>query len=72
MSALSVKEVTKLKSRLRKAVKDRPALFDSCWRDVLQFARQSDIHDYSHLKDLYNNIVSYKVNNPKSKFYIYG
>jgi len=65
-------EVTKLKPRLRKAVGDRPALFEACWKDVLMFARQGDIVDYMHLKDLYNSIASQKVNNSRSKFYMYG
>ena len=63
-------EVTKLKPRLKKAVGDRPALFEACWKDVLMFARQGDITDYMHLKDLYNSIASQKVNNSRSKFYI--
>ena len=69
---LSRADVTALKSKLRKAVGDRPSLFDACWKDVLMFANQGDIVDYSHLKDLYNSIASHKVNNPRSKFYIYG
>lgn len=69
---LKVKDITKMKDRLRKAVKDKPALFESCWRNVLKFARQGDISNYYHLKVLYNSIASYKVNNPRSKFYMYG
>lgn len=72
MGHLSVREVSALKSRLRKAVRDRPALFDACWRQILVFAKQGDIVDYMHLKDLYNSIASYKVNNSRSKFYLHG
>jgi len=71
-SNLSKSEVTALKSKLRKAVGDKPALFESCWREVMKFANQGDIVDYQHLKDLYNSIASYKVNNSRSKFYMYG
>ena len=69
---LTPKEVTALKSRLRKDVDDRPVLFDACWKEVMRFANQGDIVDYEHLKELYNSIASEKVNNPRSKFYIYG
>jgi len=69
---LSKSEVSRLKSKLRKAVGDSPALFDSCWREVMKFANQGDIYSYQHLKDLYNQVASYKVNNPRSKFYMYG
>ena len=69
---LTKKQVTALKSRLKKDVKDRPVLFNACWREVMKFANQGDIVDYHHLKDLYNSIASYKVNNPRSKFYMYG
>ena len=69
---LTAKEVTKLKGKLRKAVGDRPALFNACWREVMKFANQGDIMDYQHLKTIYNTIASYKVNNPRSKFYMYG
>jgi hypothetical protein len=69
---LSRVEVSKLKTRLKKSVNDSPALFEACWREVLKFANQGDISDYQHLKDLYNSIASYKVNNQRSKFYMYG
>jgi hypothetical protein len=69
---LTAKEVTKMKSRLRKAMNDSPSLFNACWREVMKFARQGDIMDYQHLKTTYNTIASYKVNNPRSKFYLYG
>lgn len=69
---LSSQEVTALKGRLRKDIGDRPALFDACWREIMKFANQGDVVDYQHLKDLYDSIASEKVNNPRSKFYIYG
>lgn len=69
---LSRAEVTALKSQLREEMGDRPALFEACWKEIMKFANQGDIYDYQHLKDLYNQISSYKVNNPRSKFYIYG
>ena len=70
--SLSVRQVTAFKKKLRKQVNDNGNLFDACWREVLKYARQADIHDYSQLYNLYNNIASQKVNNPRSKFYIYG
>ena len=69
---LSPKEVTALKKQLKQDVRDSDALFEACWREVMIFAKQSDIYDNNHLKELYNSIVSQKVNNPRSRFYIYG
>jgi uncharacterized protein YfkK (UPF0435 family) len=69
---LSPKEVTALKKRLKQDVRDSDALFEACWREVMVFAKESDIYDYNHLKELYNSVASQKVNNPRSRFYIYG
>ena len=72
-SYLSAKEMTKMKHRLRMDfADDSDTLFNSAWRELLNLARNQEILDYDHLKSLYESIVSYKVNNPRSKVYIYG
>ena len=48
---------------------DSDALFNAVWREVRSFARHSDIAD---LDGLYDTIVSNKVNNPRSRFYMFG
>ena len=48
---------------------DSESLFNAAWRKILYFNRHSEIDD---LQGLYDSIVSEMVNNPKSKFYIYG
>lgn len=48
---------------------DREELFEAAWRKILWFNRNSGIDD---LFGLYDQIVSDMVNNPKSRFYIYG
>ena len=49
--------------------KDSESLFNAAWSDILYFSRNSEIDD---LQGLYDSIVSEKVNNPRSKFFIYG
>ena len=48
---------------------DSESLFNAAWRVILNFEKCSQIDD---LQGLYDTIVSEKVNDPKSKFYIYG
>ena len=48
---------------------DSESLFNAAWRVILNFEKGSEIDD---LQGLYDTIVSEKVNDPKSKFYIYG
>ena len=71
---LTKKEITKMKPNLRQDFPDdSTALFNSAWSDILANIRAgNEVLDYEHLKAMYDNSVSYKVNNPKSKFYIYG
>ena len=58
------------KKQLREQNKrDSESLFNAAWRKVLCFNRHSEIDD---LQGLYDCIVSELVNNPKSRFYIYG
>jgi len=58
------------KATLRKRDRESSAaLFNAVWRKILWFNRNSEIDD---LFGLYDQIVSEIVNNPKSKFYIYG
>ena len=59
----------KNKHELRKTVSDSPALFNDVWQELLWFDSQSEIDD---LPALYDSIVSNKVNDSNSKFYIYG
>jgi len=69
---LTPKELTKMKSRLKKKYNDTDRLFNSAWREVLYFARNSEIRDFEELCAIYEQITSQKVNNPRSSFYIYG
>jgi hypothetical protein len=66
-------ELTKdIKAELYKRARsqgDRKELFEAAWRKILWFNRNSEIDD---LFGLYDQIVSEFVNNPKSRFYIYG
>ena len=48
---------------------DSNRLFNAAWRKIKWFNENSEIDD---LQGLYDTIVSEKVNNPKSPFYIYG
>ena len=48
---------------------DRDKLFNAAWRDIVNFAKNRNIDD---IDALYEEIVSSKVNNPRSQFYIYG
>lgn len=59
-----------VKSELRRANKqDSESLFNSVWNRIKWFNAKSEIDD---LQGLYNSIASEKVNNTRSKFYIYG
>lgn len=63
-------DLLKIKKQLRQDNKeDSLRLFNAAWRSILEFSRGSEIDD---LQGLYNQIVSEKINNPKSSFYIYG
>lgn len=44
-------------------------LFNAVWKDIREFNQHCDIDD---LPALYDQIVSSKVNNSNSSFYIYG
>ena len=48
---------------------DSNRLFNATWRTIREFNANSEIDD---LQGLYDSIVSQKVNNPDSPFYIYG
>ena len=48
---------------------DSNRLFNATWRTIREFNTNSEIDD---LQGLYDSIVSQKVNNPDSPFYIYG
>ena len=71
---LTGKELTKMKPHLKQDFpEDSESLFNSAWNDILANVRAgNEVLDYEHLKMMYEHFVSYKVNNPKSKFYIYG
>lgn len=59
-----------VRKQLRAANKtDSEGLFKYAWRKIRQFHRDSEIAD---IQALYSQIVSEAVNNPKSRFYIYG
>jgi len=58
------------KQELRKNNKqDREQLFNAAWRKILAFDKESEIDD---LQGLYDMVVAELVNNPRSKYYIYG
>jgi len=72
-SHLTSKQITKLKSRLRKDFpEDDGNLFEAAWRKLREYGRNAEILDYQHMKQLYDALVSEMVNNPRSKYYIYG
>ena len=48
---------------------DSNRLFNAAWRKIKWFNENSEI---DNLQDLYDTIVSEKVNNPKSPFYMHG
>jgi hypothetical protein len=59
-----------IKAQLRKHDRESSNdLFNAAWRKILWFNREAEIDD---LFGLYDSIVSEFVNNPESKFYIYG
>ena len=62
---------TKTRRVLRNTVgkDDSSDLFNYAWRKIRWFAGHSEIDD---LDGLYETIVSEAVNNPRSRFYIYG
>lgn len=68
-------DITKqVKAISRKNFDGSDRLFDACWRQYTQWLKsaiddptcQDDIDNWLH------SIASEKVNNPRSKFYIYG
>jgi len=48
---------------------DSDRLFSAIWRRIKAFGRCSEIHN---IDGLYDDICSELVNNPKSKFYMWG
>lgn len=52
----------------------RRRLFSACWRQYCAYLRSAidNPHSDSDVLDWLDSIASEKVNNPKSKFYIYG
>ena len=48
---------------------DSQRLFRAAWRKILAFNRDADIDD---IQGLYEIIVAEMVNNPSSRFYMYG
>jgi len=62
-----------IKCLARKRLRSSDALFEACWRDYLYFVRNSETPDnINDVMRILDQIVSEKVNNPKSRFYIYG
>ena len=62
-----------IKRLARKRLRSSDALFEACWRDYLYFVRNSDSPtDMNDVMRVLDQIASEKVNNPKSRFYIYG
>ena len=71
MTSLQLGKEVKRQFREKNSL-DSDALFNASWRVLLQFFAQGDVCDEHHMQELYDSIVSEKVNNPRSKFYIYG
>jgi len=46
-------------------------LFSSAWRQAMSYRSSTEVNDVT-VVDLLNSIISEKVNNSRSKFYIYG
>lgn len=70
---LTREQVKKLRPRLRRDfAEDSEGLFNSAWKEILSYASNAEVLDYQYMKDLYAGIISNKVNNPRSKFYMYG
>ena len=65
-----MKLTSEVQSKLRlNNSQDSNRLFNAVWRKIKWFNENSEIDD---LQGLYDTIVSEKVNNPKSPFYMYG
>jgi len=65
-----MKLTSEVQSKLRlNNSQDSNRLFNAAWRKIKWFNENSEIDD---LQGLYDTIVSEKVNNSKSPFYIYG
>jgi hypothetical protein len=65
-----MKLTREVKRELRKAnISDSDSLFNAVWRKITWFNRESEIDD---IDGLYDSIVSEKVNDSNSRFYIYG
>lgn len=68
------KNVSLYKTTARKHFSGSRALFDACWRKYMQYLNGA-IDDQKSQKDVddwLEQIASEKVNNSKSRFYIYG
>jgi len=64
-----------IKRAARRSFEGSPDLFDACWRQLLQWVRQGAIDDppdQSDVDDWLEQIAAEKVNNPRSRFHIYG
>lgn len=72
---MNKKEVIKLKNKIRQRFTDTSDnLFNNAWKEYIRYLNGS-IDNPNDEEDIYNwidNIISEKVNNPKSKYYIYG
>ncbi len=64
-----------IKRAARRSFTGSPALFEACWRQLLQWTRQGaidDPQDPDAALDWLEQIAAEKVNNPNSRFHIYG
>lgn len=54
---------------------DSERLFNACWQQLVRFSQQGAINWPATVEELdgwLDSIAAEKVNNPRSKFYIYG
>lgn len=68
-------EITKqVKADARKSFDGSQALFNACWNQYLAWLRGAidSPDDQGDVDNWLDQIASEKVNNPRSKFYIYG
>ena len=60
------------KAQARKQFDGSTGLFNVCWREYLRACRSDDTDAPSDVLEFLDQEASFRVNNPKSRFYIYG
>lgn len=63
-----------MKEKCRKRFNGSNALFEACWRKYLKyrFSLNTDITNVDEISEVLETFTAEMVNNPKSRYYIYG